>query len=405
MGHAFATCPTVECRYCHAFGHILEHCPTRPLRPKGGFSKFKIMSKPGSSSVTVAATTEGSTFVTMSDLEAMVKQVISSNSSTAMSATPGNSPWFFDSACCNHMTTDINLLSSKTPISSLPWYSNGTQMTITHIDHVTTPNLSLPETYHIPNLTLNLISVGQLCEKELTVIFSSSGVQVQDSQTGQILGTGRKVGRLFELASLHLPQKFVSAATTTNSSIYQWHLQLGHASASKIQPLISRGLLGSTKFESFNCLHCQLAKQPALSFSNNVSISNSPFSLIHSDIWGPSPIPSINGFRYFVLFIDDHSRFTWIYFLKHRSELPQIYITFANMVKTQFSCSIKILRTDNAMEYRDSSLLQFLNKQGTVVQCSCPHTSQQNGRAERKHRYILDSVRAFLISASCPEKF
>jgi hypothetical protein len=58
-----------------------------------------------------------------------------------------------------------------------------------------------------------------------------------------------------------------------------------------------------------------------------------------------------------VLFIDDHSRFTWIYFLKHRSELPQIYITFANMVKTQFSCSIKILRTDNAMEYRDSSLL------------------------------------------------
>jgi hypothetical protein len=182
------------------------------------------------------------------------------------------------------MTTDINLLSSKTPISSLPWYSNGTQMTITHIDHVTTPNLSLPETYHIPNLTLNLISVGQLCEKELTVIFSSSGVQVQDSQTGQILGTGRKVGRLFELASLHLPQKFVSAATTTNSSIHQWHLQLGHASASKIQPLISRGLLGSTKFESFNCLHCQLAKQPALSFSNNVSISNSPFSLIHSDI-------------------------------------------------------------------------------------------------------------------------
>jgi len=124
MGHAFATCPTVECRYCHAFGHILEHYPTRPLRPKGGFSKFKIMSKPSSSSVTVAATTEGSTFVTMSDLEAMVKQVISSNSSTAMYATPGNSPWFFDSACCNHMTTDINLLSSKTPISSLPWYSN-----------------------------------------------------------------------------------------------------------------------------------------------------------------------------------------------------------------------------------------------------------------------------------------
>jgi hypothetical protein len=81
------------------------------------------------------------------------------------------------------MTTDINLLSSKTPVSSLPpiHTANGTQMTITHTGHVTTPILSLPETYHIPNLTLNLISVGQLCEKELTVFFSSSSVQVQDS--------------------------------------------------------------------------------------------------------------------------------------------------------------------------------------------------------------------------------
>ena len=75
------------------------------------------------------------------------------------------------------------------------------------------------------------------------------------------------------------------------------------------------------------------------------------------------------------------------------------------MVKTQFSCAIKILRIDNAMEYRESSLLQFLSQQGTVVQRSCPHTFQQNGRAERKHCHILDSVRALLLSASCSEKF
>lgn len=176
------------------------------------------------------------------------------------------------------------------------------------------------------------------------------------------------MGRLFELISLHLPLKLVSAAaTTTKYSIHQWHLHLGHASASKIQPLIARGLLGSTKFEPFNCLNCQLAKQPVLSFNNSDSVSDSPFGLIHSDIWGPSPISSVNGFRYFVLFIDDYSRFTWIYFLKHRSELPQIYISFAKMIKTYFSSVIKILRTDNAMEYQDSSLLQFLSQQGTVV--------------------------------------
>ncbi|KAB5514459.1 hypothetical protein DKX38_028365 [Salix brachista] len=220
MGHVFATCPTVECKYCHVLGHILEHCPTRPPRSKGGFSKSKIMLKPSSSSATVAAATPSSTFVTMSDLEEMVKQVISSKPSTAMSATPGNSPWFFDSACCNHMTPDIDLLSDKTNATSLPLIhtANGTTMPITHTGHVTTSKLSLHDTYHIPNLTLNLISVGQLCEKNLKVIFSSSGVQVQDSQTGQILGTGRKVGRLFELASLHLPQHCDSDALTNNSS-------------------------------------------------------------------------------------------------------------------------------------------------------------------------------------------
>lgn len=78
---------------------------------------------------------------------------------------------------------------------------------------------------------------------------------------------------------------------------------------------------------------------------------------------------------------------------------------FLVWLKKQFSCVIKILQTDNVMEYTNSSLLQFLNQQGTVVQCLCPHTSQQNGRAKRKHHHILDSVRALLLSASCPEKF
>jgi len=153
-------------------------------------------------------------------------------------------------------------------------------MNITHTGHVSTSNLTLPDTYYIPNLTLNLIYVGQLCEQGLNVYFSPSGVQVQDPQTKQIIGTGRRVGRLFELQSLYLPKTHVSAATVI-SPIHKWHLRLGHASANKIQPLISRGFLGSTKFESFDCLHCKLAKQLALSFNHSDSVSDSPFDLIH----------------------------------------------------------------------------------------------------------------------------
>ena len=91
--------------------------------------------------------------------------------------------------------------------------------------------------------------------------------------------------------------------------------------------------------------------------------------------------------------------------MKNRSELPQIYYNFARMVQTQFSRPIKVFRADNAMEYKETNFLRFLREQGTISQYSCPGTSQQNGRAERKHRHILDIVRTLLISSGCPERF
>ncbi|KAL0540368.1 hypothetical protein IC582_024605 [Cucumis melo] len=306
------------------------------------------------------------------------------------------------------MTSNYSLMNTPSPAKSLPpiYAADGNCMNITHIGTVNTPSMNLPHTYCVPNLTFNLVSVGQLCDLGLTVSFSSNGCQVQDPQTGQTIGTGRKVGRLFELLSLQVPSPSSISAPLTDSDTYQWHLRLGHASPEKLRHLISINHLNSTtKFVPFNCLNCKLAKQPALSFSTSTSISNKPFDLIHSDIWGPAPTSTVHGYRYYVSFIDDFSRFTWIYFLKHRSALSRTYIEFANMIRTQFSCPIKTLRIDNALEYKDSTLLSFLSQQGTLVQRSCPHTSQQNGRAERKHHHILDSVRALLLSASCPEKF
>ncbi|KAL4019197.1 hypothetical protein IC575_022842 [Cucumis melo] len=293
------------------------------------------------------------------------------------------------------MTSDISLLSSHIPVQSLPpiHSADGNSMSISHIGTVNTPTIKLSNTYHVPNLTFNLASVGQLCDLGLTIIFSSHGCQVQDSQTGQVIGTGRKVGRLFELTSLqHSPVFPAISAPVTDNTLFQWHLRLGHASSNKLRSLTSTGLLNNvSQFNTFDCLHCKMAKQPALSFPKSASLCDKPFGLIHSDIWGPAPCPTVNGYRYFVLFIDDYSRFTWIYFLRNRSSLYQIYVDFANMIQTQFSSKIKILRTDNAMEYKDSRFLSFLAQQGTLIQRSCPHTSQQNGRAERKHRHILDS--------------
>ena len=94
-----------------------------------------------------------------------------------------------------------------------------------------------------------------------------------------------------------------------------------------------------------------IRKTANLSFNNSESISNSIFELIHSDIWGPSPVASIGGSRYFVIFIDDYSCYSWIFPMKSCSQILPIYSNFAKMVETQFSKCIKTFCSDNVLKY------------------------------------------------------
>ena len=169
--------------------------------------------------------------------------------------------------------------------------------------------------------------------------------------------------------------------------------------------MASRSLLGSVSTENFDCVSCQLGKQPTLPFNTNESISTDIFDLIHSDVWRPSSISNIGGSRYFVVFIDDYSRYSWIFNIKHRSELLQVYSNFTKIVETQFSKRIKIFRSDNALEYPQYAFQAVLHSYGTVHQLTCPGTSQQNGRAEQKLRHILDTVRALILFAKVPAPF
>ena len=97
---------------------------------------------------------------------------------------------------------------------------------------------------------------------------------------------------------------------------------------------------------------CLLGKHSHSSFLSSVSQrALSPFILVHSDIWGPSRVKSNLGFQYFVTFIDDYSRCTWLFLIKNYSELFSIFQSFSNEIKNQFGVSIRILRSDNAREY------------------------------------------------------
>ena len=108
--------------------------------------------------------------------------------------------------------------------------------------------------------------------------------------------------------------------------------------------------------------------------SRRKSSVSSPFHLVHYDIWGPINAPSLLGFRYFIIFVDDYSRVTYLYLLKERFELYSIFKSFYMEKKTQFNASLRIFWSNNAREYFHTSLSQFFDDHGIIHQSSCPHT-------------------------------
>ena len=142
-------------------------------------------------------------------------------------------------------------------------------MTVKNIGTINVLFLSVPKVFHMPELSFNLLSVGQLCELGYKLVFDFSGVHVQDPRTSQTIGTGRRIRRMFELSSLHLSTTSFSAVVSSSPpSLAFWHLHLSYAFASRVQLLASKGLLGSVSNNSFDCISCQLGKQPALPFNN-----------------------------------------------------------------------------------------------------------------------------------------
>ena len=93
-------------------------------------------------------------------------------------------------------------------------------MHVSHLSNVFTPTLSVSNVYQIPQLTHNLLSVGQLIELGFFLTFSFTSVVVQDSQTGQIVGTSHKVGRLFELIFFHLSSSRLFASVVSRQSTF-----------------------------------------------------------------------------------------------------------------------------------------------------------------------------------------
>ena len=156
-------------------------------------------------------------------------------------------------------------------------------------------------------------------------------------------------------------------------------------------------VIGLPRISKINkvCEGCIYGKMHRLSFQKTAWRARAPLELVHSDIC-ESRTPSLNGSKYFLLFVDDYTRMMWVYFLKQKSEAFISFIHFKALVENQSGRKIKTLRTDRGGEYLSQPFLNYCKEKGIRRQLTIRYSPQQNGVAERKNRTIVEMARSML---------
>lgn len=324
------------------------------------------------------------------------------NSAAILSPTT----WIIDSGASDHMTSSTSSFTSykSTPNAKPVKLPTGDVAPISHIGSVHLSNdLHVNDVLCVPNFQFNLLSVNKLTQSlNCAAIFFPTFCVFQDLHSKKLIGMGEVRDGLYHLTQPS-PTPF-SAMPVISSSPNLWHMRLGHPSPARLSKLSSN----SDVIFPFNshCDVCHLAKQTRSPFHLSNNRSKNPFDLIHCDIWGGYRTPSHTGAHYFLTIVDDHSRCTWVYLMRYKSETFYFLKNFCAMVKTQFQRQVCKIRSDNGLEFLSIDRMQaFYHENGMLHQRTCVETPQQNGVAERKHRHLLEVARALRFQAHLPLSF
>uniref|UniRef100_A0A2N9HE74 Integrase catalytic domain-containing protein n=1 Tax=Fagus sylvatica TaxID=28930 RepID=A0A2N9HE74_FAGSY len=230
-------------------------------------------------------------------------------------------------------------------------------------------------TDHITANASNLSHQSPYQGQEQVSVGNGQGLPIQN--IGRLLYKGLSNNGVYPIqSSLFIPNANKTACAAHFISSDKWHLwhsRLGHPSAKVLANVFPCFNTSSTsKIVQEHCHHCLAGKMHQLPFPTSNKTVNSPFELIHADLWGPAPVVASNSFRFYLVLVDEFTKFTWVYLLKHKSETFQVFTQFKAMIDTQFSLPIKILRID----------------------CG-----------ERKHRHLVQCALALLSQSKLPMSY
>lgn len=327
--------------------------------------------------------------------------------SLASSAVLSRGDWLIDSGASRHMSFRKDWMKDfKECLNDSVVIADSTNLIVSGQGDVninvscdrTKRKLVLADVQYIPDLRMNLISASALCSNGYKVVFEGKSCSIIKN------GSLEASGSLLSNGIFKLDRSEVLAMNVESANL--WHKRLGHPSK-EVMSKMKAGVVEGVRFEgmSTKCQSCVEGKHQRIHFPNSTSKASELLELVHSDLCGPIEEKSIGGARYLLTFVDDYSRMVFTYFLKKKSEVSKRFKEFKILVEKQTGKCVKTLRTDNGTEYCNEAMDDFLKKNGIVHQVSAPYTPEQNGKAERMNRTIIEKTRCLLFESKLSKVF
>eukprot|EP00253_Pinus_taeda_P007441 PITA_07441 len=268
---------------------------------------------------------------------------------------------------------------------------------------------------HIPALARNLISISKLDDASVQTVFEKDTCNMV--RGALVLMWGFQIRTLYKLQystvvdrcnSSVVPESGAENLVVSGEKTMLWHQRLGHIGEKGLRILHGKGMVASMSNSSLDfdfCENCVYGKQNRVSFPSSDKRVKQILGLVHSDVFGPMKVPSLGKSVYYVSFIYDLSRNTWIYFLKKKSEVFDKFKEFKALVENQTEKKIKVLRTDNGGEFCSKVFKELCKKCGIARQKTTPYTPQQNGVAERMKKMLMEREKSMLSGAGLGQEF
>ncbi|GJZ42405.1 ribonuclease H-like domain-containing protein [Tanacetum coccineum] len=248
---------------------------------------------------------------------------------------PATGAWNMDTGASSHLNSSVTSLSDIFNTCMYPSISvgDGHSIPVTNTGHsifpTPTKTLHLNNVLITPHIVKKLIYVRQFVrDNNCTVEFDTFGFSVKDFMTRRVLLRCDSTGDLYPVTTPSLiPQSLLVSQHT-------WHQRLRHPISEVLRRLVSNNFISCNKDKPpVLCHACQLGKHVRLPFVSSNTVVTSCFDIVHSDVW-TSPIPSLSGYKYYVLFLDHYSQFVWVYPLLHKSNVLSKFTLFRSYVHT-----------------------------------------------------------------------